>query len=322
MTDLLLTSPASLPGRLRVPVIASPMFLVSNPALVIAQCCAGIVGSFPALNARPQEELGNWLTQIETALQACHAAEPDRIIAPYAVNLIVHQSNTRLQDDLATCVKHRVPIVITSLHAPDLVVEKVHAYGGIVLHDVTTLRHARKAIAAGVDGLILVCAGAGGHAGALSPFALAAEVRAIFDGLLVLAGSISNGAGVLAAQVMGCDLAYMGTRFIASEESAAQPLHKQMIVDGSAADIIYTPYFSGVPGNYLKPSIRAAGLDPDNLQPQDKSAADFGKPKRWKDIWGSGHGIGAIRDILPAAEIVRQLAEQYAQARARVGASL
>lgn len=320
MNDLLLTSPASLPGRLVIPVIGSPMFLVSNPALVIAQCCAGIVGSFPALNARPQEELDSWLTQIGDALQAYRAAHPDRIVGPYAVNLIVHQSNQRLQADLDTCVRHRVPVVITSLHAPDVVVEKVHAYGGIVLHDVTTLRHAKKAIGAGVDGLILVCAGAGGHAGALSPFALATEVRAIFDGLLVLAGAISNGGGVLAAQAMGCDLAYMGTRFIASDESMALPQHKQMIVDGSADDILYTPYFSGVPGNYLKPSIRAAGLDPDNLQPQDKSAVDFGKPKRWKDIWGSGHGIGAIREIRPAAQIVRKLVEEYAQARARIGA--
>ncbi|WDZ98485.1 nitronate monooxygenase family protein [Herbaspirillum sp. WKF16] len=319
MTDLLLPSPSALPGRLRLPVIGSPMFLVSNPALVIAQCCAGVVGSFPALNARPQEELEVWLDQIESALREHQRVNPKAVVAPYAVNLIVHQSNHRLQDDLALCVKHRVPIVITSLHAPDQVVEKVHAYGGIVLHDVTTLRHAKKAIGAGVDGLILVCAGAGGHAGALSPFALASEVRAIFDGLLVLGGAISHGQGILAAQALGCDLAYLGTRFIASEESSAAPLHKQMIVDGSADDILYTPHFSGVPGNYLKPSIRNAGLDPDNLQKEDKSSVDFGKPKRWKDIWGSGQGIGAISAVLPAAAIVDQLHAEYRLASQRLG---
>ncbi|WP_050466767.1 NAD(P)H-dependent flavin oxidoreductase [Herbaspirillum chlorophenolicum] len=319
MTELLLSSPAALPGRLRLPVIGSPMFLVSNPALVIAQCCAGVVGSFPALNARPQEELDAWLTGIAEGLAAYRRRNPLAVVAPYAVNLIVHQSNQRLEDDLATCVRHRVPIVITSLHAPDRVVEQVHAYGGIVLHDVTTLRHAKKAIGAGVDGLILVCAGAGGHAGALSPFALASEVRAIFDGLLVLAGAISHGQGILAAQALGCDLAYMGTRFIASEESSAAPLHKQMIVDGTADDILYTPHFSGVPGNYLKPSIRAAGLDPDHLVKEDKQAVDFGKPKRWKDIWGSGQGIGAISAILPAAQIVEQLREEYRQASRRLG---
>ncbi|MBB5390274.1 NAD(P)H-dependent flavin oxidoreductase [Herbaspirillum sp. SJZ130] len=319
MTELLLPSPAALPGRLRLPVIGSPMFLVSNPALVIAQCCAGVVGSFPALNARPQEALETWLTDIAEGLAAYRRQYPQALVAPYAVNLIVHQSNPRLEDDLATCVRHRVPIVITSLHAPDRVVEQVHAYGGIVLHDVTTLRHAKKAIGAGVDGLILVCAGAGGHAGALSPFALASEVRAIFDGLLVLAGAIGHGQGILAAQALGCDLAYMGTRFIASEESSAAPLHKQMIVDGTADDILYTPHFSGVPGNYLKPSIRAAGLDPDHLDKEDKQAMDFGKPRRWKDIWGSGQGIGAISAILPAAQIVEQLHEEYRLAGRRLG---
>lgn len=319
MNDALRHSPEALPAQLRLPVIGSPMFLVSNPALVIAQCCAGVVGSFPALNARPQEELEVWLTQIDTALAAYRQAHPQAVVAPYAVNLIVHQSNPRLQDDLATCVRHRVPIVITSLHAPDQVVEQVHAYGGIVLHDVTTLRHAKKAIAAGVDGLILVCAGAGGHAGALSPFALVGEVRPIFDGLLVLAGAISRGDGILAAQALGCDLVYMGTRFIASEESMAVPEHKQMIVDGSAADILYTPYFSGVPGNYLKPSIQAAGLDPDHLAAQDKAAMDFGKPRRWKDIWGSGQGIGSIDAVLPAAQIVDQLDAEYRAARQRLG---
>ncbi|EJM99697.1 2-nitropropane dioxygenase-like enzyme, partial [Herbaspirillum sp. YR522] len=301
-----------------LPVIGSPMFLVSGPALVIAQCCAGVVGAFPALNARPQEQLDAWLTEIEGALSDYRLAHPGATVAPYAVNLIVHQSNQRLQEDLATCVRHRVPIVITSLHAPDQVVQQVHAYGGIVLHDVTTLRHARKAIGAGVDGLILVCAGAGGHAGALSPFALAGEVRPIFDGLLVLAGAIGSGAGILAAQALGCDLAYMGTRFIVAQESLASDGHKQMIVAGSAADIVYTPYFSGVPGNYLKPSIEAAGLDPDHLEPADKSAMDFGKPKRWKDIWGSGQGIGSIDSVTPAARIVDQLEAEYRAARQRI----
>ncbi|NMM36260.1 MAG: nitronate monooxygenase [Glaciimonas sp.] len=300
---------------LALPVIASPMFLVSNPALVIAQCCAGIVGSFPALNARPQEALDVWLTEIESGLALFRAAHPDRAIAPYAVNLIVHQSNPRLTDDLETCVRHRVPVVITSLHAPDAVVDSVHAYGGMVLHDVTTVRHAKKALAAGVDGLILVCAGAGGHAGALSPFALVPEVRAFYDGLLVLAGAITSGAGILAAQTLGCQLAYMGTRFIASEEAAALPEHKQMIVTSTAADILYTPYFSGVSGNYLKPSIRAAGLDPDNLPDGDAADMNFAKPKKWKDIWGCGQGAGNIHAVLPATEIVARLKCEYEDAK-------
>lgn len=239
-------------------------------------------------------------------------------MAPYAVNLIVHQSNPRLEEDLDTCVRHRVPIVITSLHSPERVVERVHEYGGMVLHDVTTLRHAKKAIAAGVDGLILVCAGAGGHAGSLSPFALVNEVRAIYDGLLVLAGSITNGSSILAAQAMGCDLAYMGTRFIATEESSAVDAYKQMIVDTTAADIIYTPYFTGVSGNYLKPSIAAAGLDPDNLSVGGRESMDVGKPKKWKDIWGSGQGVGNILSVLPAGEVVAQLQEEYQAAKRKL----
>ncbi|WP_353152309.1 nitronate monooxygenase family protein [Pollutimonas bauzanensis] len=306
---------AELKQSLTVPVIGSPMFLVSNPALVIAQCCAGIVGSFPALNARPQEVFSEWLDEIEAGIARYRADNPDRVVAPYAVNLIVHQSNPRLDEDLETCVRHRVPIVITSLHSPERVVERVHAYGGMVLHDVTTLRHAKKAIAAGVDGLILVCAGAGGHAGSLSPFALVNEVRAIYDGLLVLAGSITNGSAILAAQAMGCDLAYMGTRFIATEESSAVDAYKQMIVDTTAVDIIYTPYFTGVSGNYLKPSIAAAGLDPDNLSAGGRESMDVGKPKKWKDIWGSGQGVGSILSILPAAEVVAQLQEEYQAAK-------
>ena len=302
---------------LALPVIASPMFLVSNPELVIAQCCAGIVGSFPALNARPQEALDAWLTEIENGLALLSAADPDRAIAPYAVNLIVHQSNPRLEDDLETCVRHRVPVVITSLHAPDAVVDRVHAYGGLVLHDVTTVRHAKKALASGVDGLILVCAGAGGHAGTLSPFALVPEVRAFYDGLLVLAGAITSGAGILAAQTLGCQLAYMGTRFIASEEAAALQEHKQMIVTSTAADILYTPYFSGVSGNYLKPSIRAAGLDPDNLPEGDAADMNFAKPKKWKDIWGCGQGAGNIHAVLPTGDIVARLSYEYEDAKQR-----
>jgi nitronate monooxygenase len=309
---------AQLKESLALPVIGSPMFLVSNPALVIAQCCAGIVGSFPALNARPQELLEQWLVEIEEGISRYRADHPGRKVAPYAVNLIVHQSNPRLEDDLEVCVRNRVPIVITSLHSPERVVERVHEYGGLVLHDVTTLRHARKAMAAGVDGLILVCAGAGGHAGALSPFALVNEVRAIYDGLLVLAGSITNGSGILAARAMGCDLAYMGTRFIATEESSAVPGYKQMIVDTTAADIIYTPIFTGVSGNYLKPSIAAAGLDPDNLSDGGRESMDVSKPKKWKDIWGSGQGVGNIVSILPAERIVAQLCEEYEAAQRRL----
>ncbi len=309
---------AQLKESLALPVIGSPMFLVSNPALVIAQCCAGIVGSFPALNARPQELFSEWLTEIEAGIEQYRAEHPGQKIAPYAVNLIVHQSNPRLDEDLETCVKHRVPIVITSLHSPERVVERVHEYGGLVLHDVTTIRHAKKAAAAGVDGLILVCAGAGGHAGALSPFALANEVRGIYDGLLIMAGAITNGSGILAAQAMGCDLAYMGTRFIATTESAAVEAYKQMIVDTTAADIIYTPYFTGVSGNYLKPSIAAAGLDPENLSAGGRESMDVGKPKKWKDIWGSGQGVGNISSILPAGEIVAQLQEEYAAAKRKL----
>lgn len=302
---------------LALPVIASPMFLVSNVALVIAQCCAGIVGSFPALNARPQEVLDDWLTEIEIGLASFRAAHPDRVVAPYAVNLIVHQSNPRLQEDIETCVQHRVPIVITSLHTPEAVVGRVHAYGGVVLHDVTTVRHAKKAVAAGIDGLILVCAGAGGHGGALSPFALVPEVRAFYDGLLVLAGAITSGEGILAAQALGCQLAYMGTRFIASEEAAAVSTYKQMIVEATAADIVYTPYFSGVSGNYLKPSIRAVGLDPDHMPDQETIDVNFAQPKKWKDIWGCGQGAGNIHAVLPTADIVARLRYEYEDAKQR-----
>lgn len=309
----------ALKNSLALPVIASPMFLVSHPAMVIAQCKAGIVGAFPALNARPAELLNDWLSEINAALDQARAECPGAPIAPYAVNLIVHTTNARLDDDLATCEQHKVPLVITSLHAPDKVVQRVHAYGGLVFHDVTTVRHARKAVAAGVDGLILVCAGAGGHAGTLSPFALVTEVRQFYDGPLVLAGAITQGEHVLAAQAMGCDFAYMGTRFIAAAESNAAPDYKAMVVAGSAADIIYTPYFSGVPGNYLKPSIAAQGLDPDNLPLDPNASMNVAKPRSWSEIWGSGQGVGAVQAIEPVAQIVQRLITEYRQARARLG---
>ncbi|MBY0299612.1 MAG: nitronate monooxygenase family protein [Methylobacterium sp.] len=312
--------PDRLARALALPVIASPMFIVSGPDLVIAQCLGGIVGSFPALNARPKEALGDWLTRIEEALAAARAAEPDRIVAPYAVNQIVHASNDRLEHDLAVCADHRVPIIITSLRAPDAVVAAVHGWGGLVFHDVTTVRHAEKALEAGVDGLILVCAGAGGHAGTLSPFALVGEVRRFYDGPIILSGAITTGAAILAAQAMGADLAYMGTRFIATEEANAAPAYKEMIVGTSAADVIYTPFFTGVPGNYLKPSVAAAGLDPNALPESDKTKMNFGSgtTKAWRDIWGAGQGVGTIDDAPPAAEVIARLKAEYAAARERL----
>jgi nitronate monooxygenase len=311
--------PTALAGSLRLLVIGAPMFIVSGPELVIAQCKAGIVGAFPALNARPQAELDRWLTRIETELAAHRAARPGAVVAPFAVNQIVHASNSRLEADLEVCVAHRVPIVITSLRAPDAVVGQVHRYGGLVFHDVVSLRHAEKALAAGVDGLILVCAGAGGHAGTLSPFALVTEVRRIHSGPLVLAGAITNGAGILAAQAMGCDLAYLGTRFIATREANADERYKRMIVEAKAADIAYTPYFSGVHGSYLKPSIRAAGLDPDNLPPAPAGGMNYDhrddRPKAWKDIWSAGQGVGNIDDIPDVAALVERLEREYRAAR-------
>ena len=314
--------PAILSENLALPVIASPMFIVSGPDLVIAQCRAGIVGSFPALNARPATMLDTWLTRITEELDAARAADPAAKIAPFAVNQIVHGSNDRLAQDIETCVNHRVPIVITSLRAPDAVVRPVHGYGGLVFHDVTTVRHAEKALEAGVDGLILVCAGAGGHAGTLSPFALVGEVRRFYDGPLILSGAITTGAAILAAQAMGADLAYMGTRFIASAEANAAPAYKDMIAGASAADIVYTPFFTGVPGNYLMPSIRAAGLDPDALPAADKTAMSFAsdRAKPWRDVWGAGQGVGTIPDVRPVAEIVADLSRDYAAARARLAA--
>jgi nitronate monooxygenase len=306
--------------HLRIPVIASPMFIISNPDLVIAQCKAGIVGSFPALNARPESALEEWLDRITTELAEHTAKHPDRPAAPFAVNQIVHRSNPRLDHDVEMCVKYRAPLVITSLGARPEVNQAVHSYGGIVLHDIINNSFARKAVEKGADGLIAVAAGAGGHAGTLSPFALVQEIRAWFDGPVALSGAIANGGAVLAAQAMGADLAYVGSAFIATKEANAPEAYKQMIVDSSADDIIYTNLITGVHGNYLKASLTRAGLDTDNLPTSDKSAMNFGsdKAKAWKDIWGSGQGIGAVKAVVPAAELVDRLAAEYAAARARV----
>lgn len=306
--------------KLALPVIASPMFIVSRPELVVAECLSGIVGSFPALNARAPDTLDGWLTRIEAELAAARAANPGRRIAPFAVNQIVHASNDRLGQDMETCVAHRVPLIITSLRAPGEVVRQVHAYGGLVFHDVTTIRHAEKALEAGVDGLILVCAGAGGHAGTLSPFALLAEVRRIYDGPVALAGAIATGDAILAAQALGADFAYMGTRFIATEEANASSSYKEMINAASASDILYSSFFTGVPGNYLKPSIVASGLDPEALPSLDKSSMNFGtaKVKPWRNIWGAGQGVGAITDAPPVAEVVERLSREYRDALARL----
>ncbi|CAN7489185.1 nitronate monooxygenase family protein [Bosea sp. LjRoot9] len=310
--------PASLADTLSLPVIGSPMFIVSGPELVIAQCLNGVVGSFPALNARPAEQLELWITRIKTELAAAKAADPMRKIAPFAVNQIVHASNDRLMHDMEVCVRQEVPIIITSLRAPNEVVEAAHSYGGLVFHDVTTIRHAQKALEAGVDGLILVCAGAGGHAGTLSPFALVGEVRRFFNGPIILSGAIATGQAILATQAMGADLAYIGTRFIATEEGNAAQGYKEMIVEAAAADIVYTPFFTGVPGNYLKPSIAAQGLDPDDLPHADKSKMSFGSgtAKAWRDIWGSGQGVGLIDDAPSAATVIERLKTEYEQAKA------
>lgn len=316
--------PATLDGKLRLPLIGAPMYIVSNPDLVIAQCTAGIVGSFPALNARPQEMLDEWLVKIKDGL-AAHAEEfPDEPVAPFAVNQIAHASNARLVADMEVCVRHEVPIIITSLRPPEDIVSAVHAYGGVVFHDVISLRHALKAIEQGVDGVITVCAGAGGHAGPLSPFALVKEIRKEFDGTIILSGCMTSGADVLAAQAMGADLGYIGTRFIASEEANAVPAYKEMIVDSASADIAYTPLFTGVHGSYLKGSIRNAGLDPDALPEGDRAAMDFGKAnatdaKAWRDIWGAGQGVGNIDEILPARELVLRMEKEYRAARQRLG---
>ena len=314
--------PAILQDRLQLPVIASPLFIISCPDLVISQCKAGVVGSFPSLNARPAEVLEEWLERITHELAAHDAAHPDRPSAPFAVNQIVHKSNDRLEHDLALCVKYRVPIVITSLGAREDLNATVHSYGGIVLHDVINDKFARKAIEKGADGLIAVASGAGGHAGVLSPFALIQEIREWFAGPLVLSGAIANGGAVLAAQAMGADLAYVGSAFIATEEANATEAYKQAIVDGRADDIVYTNLFTGVHGNYLKASIIQAGLDPDHLPESDPTKMNFGggsaKSKAWRDIWGSGQGIGAVKSVVGAETLVDRLKQEYAAARARI----
>lgn len=312
--------PAAL-QNLSLPVIASPMFIASGPALVAAQCKAGIVGSFPALNARPAELLDTWLTDLQAELADFQRANPDKKVGPIAVNQIVHQSNDRLAHDVEVCVKHRVPIIISSLRAPPKeMLDAIHSYGGIVLHDVISIRHAEKALEAGVDGLILVAAGAGGHAGTLSPFALVGEVRKFFQGPIALSGSIATGDAVLAAQAMGADFAYIGSRWLATKESNVSDGYREAIVDSSAADVIYTNLFTGVHGNYLKKSIVAAGLDPDALPVADKTAMNFGSgsAKAWRDIWGAGQGVGLMDDVPTVAEMVARLKAEYDAARARL----
>jgi len=308
--------PKALAGKLRIPLIGAPMFIVSGPELVIAQCQAGIVGSFPALNARPQSMLSEWLKRIKDEVGEYGEAHPDEVVAPYAVNQIAHASNTRLREDVETCVELEVPIIITSLRPPEDVVKAVHSYGGLVFHDVISLRHARKAISQGVDGIIAVCAGAGGHAGPLSPFALVKEIRKEFDGAIILSGCITSGKDVLAARAMGADLAYSGTRFIATEEANAVPEYKEMIVNSASSDIVYSSLFTGIHGSYLKASIANAGLDPENLPDGSKADMDFAKAskseaKAWKDIWGAGQGVGDIDEILPAREVALNMEHEY-----------
>ncbi len=312
-----------LPGALAhlpFPVIGSPLFIISNPKLVIAQCKAGVVGSMPALNARPAAQLEDWLIEITEGLAAHNAAHPEAPAAPFAINQIVHKSNDRLEHDMALCVKYKVPIIITSLGAREDINAAAHSYGGVVLHDVINNKHARKAIEKGADGLIAVATGAGGHAGVKSPFALVQEIRQWFDGPLALSGSMSTGGAVLAAQAMGADFAYIGSAFIATEEARADQAYKQAVVDCNSDDIVYSNLFTGVHGNYLAPSIRAAGLDPEHLPESDPSKMNFGgaSAKAWKDIWGCGQGIGPITKVQPAGEFVAQLKREYAEARQRL----
>ncbi|WP_353179050.1 NAD(P)H-dependent flavin oxidoreductase [Delftia acidovorans] len=306
--------------KMALPVIGSPLFIISNPKLVIAQCQAGIVGSMPALNARPAEQLEDWLAEITETLAAWDKAHPDRPSAPFAINQIVHKSNDRLEHDMQMCAKYKVPIVITSLGAREDVNQAVHSWGGVVLHDIINNKFAHKAIEKGADGLIAVAAGAGGHAGVKSPFALIQEIREWFDGPVALSGSIASGGAILAAQAMGADFAYIGSAFIATHEARAHDAYKQAIVDGTSDDIVYSNLFTGVHGNYLAPSIRAAGLDPDNLPESDPSKMNFGgdAKKAWKDIWGCGQGIGAIREVTGAGELVERLKREYNQARDRL----
>jgi len=315
--------PPILSGTTRLPVVGAPLFIISNPQLTIAQCKAGVIGAFPALNARPQSQLDEWLAEITETLADHDAKNPGRRAAPFAVNQIVHKSNARLEQDLMLCVKYKVPVVISSLGAVPEVNAAIHSYGGIVLHDVINNRHANSAIRKGADGLIAVAAGAGGHAGTLSPFALVQEIRSWFDGPLLLSGAIATGGAILAAQAMGADMAYIGSPFIATEEARASDAYKQMIVDSNAADIVYSNYFTGIHGNYLKPSISAAGMDPENLPEADPSKMDFGAAtdgaKAWKDIWGCGQGIGAVKEVTSVARMVDRLEREYDAARTRLG---
>jgi len=309
--------------NLELPVIGSPMFILSGPELVIAQCKAGIVGSFPALNARPQEKLSEWLTYIKKELAEYQAAHPDKKVAPFAVNQICHASNNRLEADMRTCVEHEVPIIITSLRPPKIVIDAVHSYGGIVLHDTINIRHTKKALSEGADGIIAVCTGAGGHAGRLSPFALIPEIRQFHDGPLLCSGSIATGGAILAAQAMGADLAYIGTQFIASKEANAPDAYKDAVIESTGEDIIYSSLFTGIHGNYLKSSIESAGLDPNNLPEADKNSMNFGsggntEAKAWKDIWGAGQGVGSIDNVMSVQEIVDSLKVQYEAAKARL----
>jgi nitronate monooxygenase len=315
--------PTLLQHRLRLPLIGAPMFIVSTPTLVLAQCKAGIVGSFPALNARPASQLDEWLSRITEELAAHAQANPQAKVAPFAVNQIVHASNDRLEHDVRCCVKHRVPIVITSLRPPAEVVSAMHGYGGLVFHDVINLRHAEKAAAQGVDGIIAVCAGAGGHAGCLSPFALVKQIREIYSGTIILSGAMSTGADVLAAQALGADLAYLGTRFIATVEGNASDAYKQMLVDSRAEDIVYTSLFSGISGNYLRGSVVNAGLDPDKLPEADKTKMNFGgggntERKAWKDIWSAGQSVSGIHEVETVQALVDRMANEYAAVRARL----
>ena len=315
--------PAAFRDRLSLPLIGSPMFIASTPDLVIAQCKAGIIGSFPALNARPPALLDEWLTRIRTELDEFASANPGAKVAPFAVNQIAHASNDRLAHDMEACVRHRVPIIITSLRPPREIVDAAHSYGGLVFHDVISVRHARKAADQGVDGIIAVCAGAGGHAGMASPFALVREIRSFFDGTIILSGAMSSGADVFAALALGADMAYIGTRFLATTEAHVPEGYKQMIVDSSSDDVVYTSLFTGVKGNYLARSVAAAGLDPASLPEADKSKMDFGsggnmEKKAWRDIWSGGQGVGNIHEVLPTAELVARMVREYEETRRRL----
>jgi nitronate monooxygenase len=315
--------PASFRDRMSLPVICAPMFIASTPDLVIAQCKAGIIGSFPALNARPPALLDEWLTRIRAELDDYARTHPEAKVAPFAVNQIAHVSNDRLAHDMEACVRHKVPIIITSLRPPREIVDAAHSYGGLVFHDVISVRHARKAAEQGVDGIIAVCAGAGGHAGMASPFALVREIRSFFDGTIILSGAMSSGADVFAALALGADMAYIGTRFLATTEARVPEGYKQMIVDSSSDDVVYTSLFTGVKGNYLARSVAAAGLDPASLPEADKSKMDFGsggnmEKKAWRDIWSGGQGVGNIHDVLPTAELVARMIREYEETRRRL----